>query len=219
MIFIEPDALRCVLDSLMLDESCHKSLKVLRNLSGVCRATAAVMHDPSFVARVGVPWLAPFRVLLRVPKMDINAILRAIDAHTTHAGLLATGFIALVARFSTRGYYNSLCVSGAGPRDFMVPVVVKAMAAHPASPVVLHLACWVLAYYCGTQHASCAEVVASGVLVLAVEAEYKYCADAVGPYPGFQTLLKSLHNNAEVRGHVVRARAGRRPPAHARYAD
>lgn len=219
IIFTETDILRCTLELLILDESCHESVAVLRNLSRVCKATAAVMHDPLFVAHVCVPWLTPYRVLLRIPQMDTNQILRAIDAHATHAGLLTTAFVALVAQFCTRGYYDALCMSDACPCDLMVPVIVKAMTAHPASPVVLHLACMVIAYYCGTKHVSCTEVVASGVLVLAVEAEYKYCADAVGPYTGFQTLLKSLHNNTEVREHVVRARAGRQPPAHARYTE
>ena len=58
---------------------------------------------------------------------------------------------------------------------------------------------------------------ASGILALAVEAEYTYCADAVGPFTGFSTLLKSVQYHAETQIHVVKARAGRPPPAYVGY--
>ena len=77
MIDTAPDALRCILDSLILDESCHESLKVMKNLSCVCKATVAVMNNPSFVASVCVPWLAPYRVQLRILAVPAR-VLRAM---------------------------------------------------------------------------------------------------------------------------------------------
>ena len=202
MIDTAPDALRCILDSLILDESCHESLKVMKNLSCVCKATVAVMNNPSFVASVCVPWLAPYRVQLRIPQMDTHAILQALDAHTTHAGLLFKGFHTLISHFHAMRYYEAELPDDelefdACPCDLMMPVIMKAMTAHPASPSVLHLACIVTALYCGTKYVSCTEVVASGIRVLALEAESKYCADPnIHTYTGFQMLLELLQRLA-----------------------
>lgn len=210
------DVVRSLMSALMLDDSCHERINVIWKLSLVCKSTAQVMSDPFFVANVWVPWITPYRVLLNIPHMDMHHMLIAVKAHATHAGLLTTAFIELVGRFRVNGYYNSLHAADV-PGGFMVQVVSRVMAKHPTSPVVLHLACMVLAYYCDTKHVLYTEIAQSGVLPLAVEAEYKYCADAVGSYPGFQTLLKAVQHNADTQRHVVRARAGRLPPPYAMY--
>ena len=208
------DVVWCVAGMLMLEDSSHETVSRIWTMSLVCRGISVVLRDAMFVANVRKPWLAPYCLVLRVPRMrSMHRILEAMDAHRSHAGLLTTGCIALVALFRTDGYY----MPDVYARDFMVRVVANAMAAHPASPVVLHLACLVLAWYCGTDHTLYTEVVAAGVLTLAVEAEYKYCARAIGSFPGFHTLLKSVQYHADTQTHVVKARAGRPPPAYVGY--
>ena len=201
------DVVWCVAGMLMLEDSSHETVSLILTMSLVCRDFSVVLRD----ARE--PWLAPYRLLLRVPRMRMHHVLEAIDAHSSHAGLLTTGCIALVALFRADGYF----MPDVYARDFMVRVVAKAMAVHPASPVVLHLSCLVVAWYCRTDHVLYPDVVASGILALAVEAEYTYCADAVGPFTGFSTLLKSVQYHAETQIHVVKARAGRPPPAYVGY--
>lgn len=207
------DVVWCIAAMLMLDDACYESAALFQRMLLVCKSVTVVLRDPFFVATVYLPWLKPYHVLLCVPYMPMHRILEAVDAHTAHSGLLVTAFIALVELFQHSGYH----MPDAYACDFVVRVLADAMAAHPTSPVVLHLACLVLAWHCTANERLYAQVAASGVLALAVEAEYKYCAMETGSYPGFQTLLKSVQYHTDTQIHVARARAGRLPPAYVGY--